>query len=75
MTRDRQEEPQGGLGTPGLFPPGNGHSRLWALAVALVGALVALVGVGLQRELTTINHRLDRLSDYVLQNLPPPPPP
>lgn len=48
--------------------PGNGHARLWALALVLITALIAAVGTLLQREVAGLERRLDRVTDYVLEH-------
>lgn len=45
---------------------GNGNRR-WSLVMAIVAALVAIAGYLFQRELTAIDKRLDRISDYILE--------
>lgn len=52
--------------------PGNGHAKLWALALVLITALVAAVGTLLQREVSGLERRLDRVTDYVLEHTPAP---
>ena len=47
----------------------NGHQhRLWALVMVLVTVLFGAVGWLLAHELAVINTRLDRISDFVLEN-------
>lgn len=52
--------------------PTGPNSRLWALALAIIVALLGVAGTMLVRELNSINTRLDRIRDYVLEHRPAP---
>lgn len=49
---------------------GNGHNRLWAIVMLLVGALLSLATYLVQSQINGINARLDRITTYVLDHQP-----
>lgn len=54
---------------------GNGGARLWQLLIAVLAIMVGCIAWLLQREFETINARLDRITQYVLEHHGPDPEP